>query len=409
MNPGHDRDAPWTETVPVSAPVPAPPPGEPAGGPPPGFDVPGEDLPGDDVPVDDEPLTMNPRTAVLLLSGFVSVALVAAAFLMPVHYAVLRPGPALNTLGKENGKDLIAVSGRQSYPTSGALDLTTVSVFGGPGSHVELYQVVEGWLDRTVAVVPEEEIFPKGQTAKQSEEENQREMVSSQETATAAALTSLGIPFTARIALSGIDPKAPAATVLRAKDVLVSINGVRIDTYTALRDGLDRRKPGEVAAFVVERDGKDVPLQVTTRAGDDGKTQIGAFVYPTFTFPFQVRIQIEDIGGPSAGTMFALGIIDKLTPGSMTGGKQIAGTGTMDAAGEVGPIGGIRQKLAGARRAGAAWFLAPQDNCDQVVGHVPDGLNVVRVGTLDEARAAVEKIGRGASASELPTCTAPAD
>jgi PDZ domain-containing protein len=104
--------------------------------------------------------------------------------------------------------------------------------------------------------------------------------------------------------------------------------------------------------------------------------------------------------------MFALGIIDKLTPGPLTGGKQIAGTGTMDPDGTVGPIGGIRQKLFGARHAGARWFLAPADNCDEVVGHVPDGLSVVRVATLDEARAAVEKIGKGAAPGSLPACTA---
>ncbi|WP_233153356.1 PDZ domain-containing protein [Kineosporia sp. R_H_3] len=398
MNPGHDHDAPWPDVVP------GPSSAADDGGAPSAVTPPADG--GPQHATADNPLTMNPRTGVLLLSGFVTVALVAAAFLMPVHYAVQRPGPALNTLGTENGKDLIAISGHESYPTSGALDLTTVSVFGGPGGHVELYQVIEGWLDPSVAVVPEERLFPKGVTEKQNEEENQREMTSSQESATAAALTSLGIAVTTRISITEVDAKAPAAKTLKAGDVLVSINGVPTDTLDALRTGLDRTAPGKVAAMVVERAGKQVPLDVTTRAGDDGKTQIGVFIDATFKFPFDVKIQIEDIGGPSAGTMFALGIIDKLTPGPLTGGKQIAGTGTMDPDGTVGPIGGIRQKLFGARHAGARWFLAPADNCDEVVGHVPDGLNVVRVATLDEARAAVEKIGKGAAPASLPTCQA---
>ena len=395
MNPGHDHDPAWPDPQRPHDPFAAAP-HDPDG------------TPHDGVPqhAQDDPLSMNPRTAVLLLAGFVTVALVAAAFLMPVKYAVLRPGPALNTLGKENGKDLIAIEGRASYPTSGALDLTTVSVFGGPGSHVELYQVVEGWLDPAVAVVPEEEVFPKGQTAEQSKEENQREMTSSQESATAAALTSLGIPIGTKVTISEVDSKAPSSKSLQAKDVLVSINGVATSDLEKLREGLQRTEPGEVAKVVVRRAGKDVPLEVTTRAGDDGRTQLGVFIDASFDFPFDVKIQIEDIGGPSAGTMFALGIIDKLTPGPLTGGKKIAGTGTMDADGTVGPIGGIRQKLVGARRAGATWFLAPADNCNEVVGHVPDGLAVVRIATLDEAKAAVEKIGQGAAASSLPTCSA---
>lgn len=351
------------------------------------------------------PLTMNPRTSVLLLTGFVTVALAATAWLMPVHYAVLRPGPALNTLGDENGKALIAVSGRQTYPTSGALDLTTVSVFGGPANHVELHQVISGWLDPAVAVVPEESVFPPGQTAEQSKQENQREMATSQESATAAAMASLGIDVPTTITVTEVDAGAPAAATLKAKDVLVEINRVRIDNLDALRRGLARTAPGEVADMVVRRGGTERAVRVRTRTGTDGKTQIGVFIDAAFDFPFDVKIQIEDIGGPSAGTMFALGIIDKLTPGPMTGGKQIAGTGTMDADGTVGPIGGIRQKLVGARRAGASWFLAPSDNCAEVVGHVPGGLNVVRVATLDEARAAVERIGRGAAPSTLPGCS----
>lgn len=386
MNPaGQDGAAPWPDA--------------PGAGAPPGAPLP--PLPPSPSPSPQ----LGPRTVVLLMSAFVTITLAAVAWLMPVHYAVLRPGPALNTLGSEGGRPLIAIDGRATYETDGALDLTTVSVFGGPGNHVELYQVVAGWLDPSVAVVPEEEVFPPGQTAEQSEEQNQQEMVSSQESATAAALTSLGIDVPTRITVTEVDADAPAARALRAKDVLVSINGVATDSIEALRTGLQRTEPGGVARMVVRRDGKDVPLDVTTRAGDDGRTQIGVFIDAAFDFPFQVRIQIENIGGPSAGTMFALGIIDKLTPGAMTGGRRIAGTGTMDSDGVVGPIGGIRQKLVGARRAGATWFLAPADNCPDVVGHVPDGLSVVRVATLDEARDAVERIGKGAAPGSLPTCT----
>jgi PDZ domain-containing protein len=154
---------------------------------------------------------------------------------------------------------------------------------------------------------------------------------------------------------------------------------------------------------VLRRGGTKQTVSVTTTRSDDGRTILG--IEPKFTFPFDVKIQIEDIGGPSAGTMFALGIIDKLTPGDLTGGQFVAGTGEISPDGTVGPIGGIAEKMVGAHDAGAHWFLAPADNCDEVVGRVPDGLRVVRISTLHDARLAVEKIGAGGdAASRLPTC-----
>ena len=132
-------------------------------------------------------------------------------------------------------------------------------------------------------------------------------------------------------------------------------------------------------------------VDATTR-DSDGRATSGSSSAATSTSRSTSKIHAGNVGGPSAGTMFALGIYDTLTPGAMTGGQQIAGTGTIDPAGKVGPIGGIRQKLVGARDGGADCFLAPADNCDEVVGHVPDGLQVVRISTFDEARQAVEAI-----------------
>jgi PDZ domain-containing protein len=125
-----------------------------------------------------------------------------------------------------------------------------------------------------------------------------------------------------------------------------------------------------------------------------------------YEFPIDVEIQLNNVGGPSAGMMFSLGIIDKLTPGAITGGESIAGTGTIDSSGVVGGIGGIRQKMYGARDAGASWMLAPASNCNEVVGHIPDGLRVIPVETLDEARGVVEQIGEGADSAGFAECTA---
>jgi PDZ domain-containing protein len=332
---------------------------------------------------------------------FASVLLVAVIAMLPVPYVVLGKGPALDTLSAPGGTPLIQISGRTTYPTNGKLYLTTVSVLGGPGRQVSLATALRAWLDPEQQVVPEEAVFPPGQTAEQAQEETRQEMTDSQTSATAAALAELGIPVQMSVGSVGRD--APSAATLEAGDVLVSVAGTQVTGYGPLRSALDGVGPGEQVPVVLRRDGTQRTVRVTTTRSDDGRTILG--IEPKFTFPFTVRIQIDDIGGPSAGSMFALGIVDKLTPGDLTGGQSIAGTGEMSPDGTVGAIGGIAEKMVGAREAGARWFLAPADNCDEVVGHVPDGLGVVKVSTLHVARLAVEAIGAGGdAASRLPTC-----
>jgi PDZ domain-containing protein len=351
------------------------------------------------------PASLESRTIVMLIAGFAAVLIGLVAALLPVKYAILQPGPVLNTLGPDaKGTKLITISGRTTYPTSGQLDLTTVSVVGGPDRPITLFQVVAGWLDRSSAVVPQEEVFAPGQTQQQSEAENKAEMVSSQESATAAALSTLGIKVPTTLTVAGVDESAPAADVLADGDVIQAVNGQTITDLKKLRAVLQETKAGGDVKVQVKRKSGTPTLTVGTVASSvDGHTVLGVYIDPTFTFPFSVKIQIEDIGGPSAGTMFALGIIDILTPGDLTGGKKIAGTGTIDADGVVGPIGGIRQKLVGARNAGAGYFLAPADNCPEVLRHIPDGLTVVKVATLNAARDAVTAIAAG-RARELPGC-----
>jgi PDZ domain-containing protein len=175
-----------------------------------------------------------------------------------------------------------------------------------------------------------------------------------------------------------------------------------VPSFSVLSDVMDTKEPGVEVTVTVQRDGEAVDLAVTTTA--DGDTALlGVFIDPEFDLPVDVDIEIQNVGGPSAGTMFALGIIDLLTEEDEVGGKTIAGTGTVDLTGTVGPIGGIRQKMVGATKAGATWFLAPAENCDEVVGHVPDGLDVVAIETLGGAREAVEAIGDGTT-EDLPTC-----
>jgi Lon-like protease len=349
------------------------------------------------------------HTAVLLVSGFFAVVLAAVSTLLPVPYVELRPGPALNTLGSQDGRSLISVTGHETYPTSGQLDLTTVSVLGGPGQRLNLWEVVYSWLSSSDTVVPEENLFPAGVTEQESEQENAKQMESSQKAATAAAMSVLGVDVPTLLGVDQVDPSVPAAGVLRSGDVLLDVDGAAVDDVPSLRAALAGVEPGAQVTLRIRRDGAVQTVSTATIDGEDGRAMIGVYVNvsvePSFQFPYTVEIQIDDIGGPSAGMMFALGIVDVLTPGPMTGGKHIAGTGTIDAGGTVGPIGGIQQKMIGARRAGADWFLAPALDCPEVVGHVPEGLHVVQVSTLPEAITAVRTIASGQGTDALPTCT----
>jgi Lon-like protease len=347
---------------------------------------------------------LGPHTLVLLVSGFASLLLISVAMLLPVPFVKLEPGPALNTLGSPDGTPLISVTGHRTYPTEGTLDLTTVTVTGGPGGHITLIDVLQGWLSPSDTVLPEKDVYPSGQTPEQSEQRNQQEMASSQEAATAAAMSALDIHVPTVMTIATVEPDAPVAKVLQPGDVIVGAGGTAVDDLTELRDALNTVRPGQAIEIRYERDGAEHTGSVTTLQGSDGRTVLGVYIDPTFTFPFTVTIQIDDIGGPSAGMMFALGIIDVLTPGPLTGGEQIAGTGTIDSDGMVGPIGGIRQKMIGARQAGAEWFLAPKDDCSEAVGHIPDGLRVVPVTDLDEALASVTTIASGSGTDSLPVC-----
>ncbi|GAA1641489.1 YlbL family protein [Georgenia ruanii] len=368
--------------------------------------------------VEDAPLVSR-RSVTLVVAGALLAVLILVAVVVPLPYAIERPGPTVNTLSEVDGKPLITVDGAPTYPTSGELRLTTVSVSGGPGYPVTAADVVAGWLSSDEVVLPREALFPAGSTRQSVDEQAGAQMTSSQTNATVAALEELGHKVPMVLTVQEAAKGSGAQGILLAGDVITSIQpagGPRTDvqTFSDLAHVLAATAPGTTVAVGIRRDGQartvDVPTMAlpVDRSTADGAAPhegsiLGVVLKPDVQLPIDVHFDIDKIGGPSAGTMFALGIIDVLTPGEMTGGKDIAGTGTMNLAGEVGAIGGIQQKLVAARRDGAEWFLAPRANCGEVRGHVPDGLHVVSVATLAEAHKAVEEIGAGDGAS-LPTC-----
>jgi len=340
--------------------------------------------------------------AVTLTVGMLATAvLMAALSLLPAPYQVLTPGPTVDVLGDQlDGEPLIVVAGAQTYPATGELRLTTVSAWGGPGVKAFPLAVLRGWASpwsQVSLIVDEPEV-----TRAQVDHAHQVQMVSSQEAATVAALTELGYEIPTTLTVHSVLAGSGSQGVLDAGDVVLGLDGVPTADFAALTQILTATEPGTTVTVDVLRGRDELHLPVVTSQGE-GRALLGINIDRQFELPIEVTITIDNIGGPSAGTMFALGIIDLLTVEDEAAGAHIAGTGTIDDTGEVGPIGGIRQKMAGARRDGADWFLAPTTNCSEVVGHVPSGLHVVAVSTLHEAREAVVAIGSGKGGT-LPTC-----
>lgn len=327
---------------------------------------------------------MSRRTVTLLVAGIGVVAAALIAALVPVPYVILSPGPTLNTLGKTSSGPLISVAGHRTYPTTGHLNLVTVSFMGGPGDGFNVFTAIRAWLTPHTAVVPEQELFPTGQSEQQVVQQDTEEMASSQQTAQAAALCTLGIHFTTVDTVTQTEKGLPAAGVLHAGDTITAVDGTPVsctrDTGTLIR----AQAPGSVVTLSIIRQGKPAHVRLKT-ADVQGHSVIGVYVQESYRFPFPIKIKVGDIGGPSAGMMFALGIVDKLTSGNLAGGRFVAGTGEISADGAVSAIGGIQQKMAGARAAGATVFLTPAANCSDTTGAVPAGLRLAKVATLRQA------------------------
>ncbi|WP_240719802.1 PDZ domain-containing protein [Pseudarthrobacter sp. NamB4] len=362
---------------------------------------------GEEVPHASAPEAAEPRdrkVSAMLLSGMAALGLGVAVGTLPVPYVVESPGPTYNTLGESRGSPVISITGRETYPAKGNLDLTTVYVDGGPNGPVSILDAFSAWLDPAKAVHPVELIYPNGTTKEEAEEQSSVAMTTSQENAVASALNELDIPFGQQLQAADLPEDSASAGKIEAGDILKTINGKDITSLAVVQDELAAGK-GAPVSVMVERGGEPVTVDITPKDNGEGRFILGVMLKYLFTFPFDVEISLEKVGGPSAGLMFSLGIIDTVTPGDLTGGKHIAGTGTISPDGLVGPIGGIEQKLQGARSAGATLFLAPAANCGEVVGRIPDGLQVVKVENLAGARDAVERVAGGQDTSGLPTCS----
>ncbi len=343
----------------------------------------------------------------------VTLSILAASVfaLVPSPYIIEKPGPVYNTLGdvEINGKDvpMIEIVDEKTYPTDGALSLLTVSAIGNRANLPNWFEVVSAWLDPSRAVVPLDSIYPPGYSVEDSNAAGRIQMANSQKDAVAAALLELGYDIPRVVTVGALTEDSAAKGILEPGDIILSVGGSEVTSVADMRKLIAESGAGTPVSILIQRNEQKMVVGVTPKLSDESPPAPVVGVYPSidYVFPFEVIIQLQNVGGPSGGQMFALGVIDKLTPGELNGGEKVAGTGTIDAAGVVGAIGGIRQKMYGALDAGAIWFLAPQSNCNEVVGNVPEGLRVVAVSTLKDSLAALKAIETGAGLEALPKCT----
>ncbi len=341
---------------------------------------------------------MTRRTASLVLAGMLLVSMVGVAVMMPMPFVVESPGLTENTLGRQGGKPVIDILGTKTYPTSGRLDLTTVSVTS-PDYRPQLAEVLAAWVSKEQIVLPRDVVYAPEKSVQEVEKENKVQMVSSQDAAIAAGLVQSGVePFVVKVA--EVVDGAPAEGLLAKGDLIRSIDETDVASPQQLIDAVQAVTPGATVTLHIERDGKPKTVRLTTEPNPDSpdtaRIGVAPAKQPVFDPPIEVNIELgQEIGGPSAGLVFSIAIYDLLTPGELLAGRHVAGTGTIDQDGKVGPIGGIQQKIAGAYADGdgATVFLVPADNCDEAgMSDLADDLLLVKVATLDDAINALEQV-----------------
>jgi PDZ domain-containing protein len=309
------------------------------------------------------------------------VGLLAAAIFVPIPVVYLYlPGPVRDI------EELVEIEEGQTYSSEGSLYMTTVSV----DTEVSVVEMIIAAISPDQHVVMKDDVTG-GRSLEELQSEQEAEMQSSQAHARQVALSELGLdsPTGDGAEVVTTITGAPADGVLEPDDVIVAIDGAKVGTTCDVGEAIDRHDTGDEITVTVERDGKErsFDLELVKNPIDGSPGFIGVQMR-TLNFSFKPGVQVDfktgQIAGPSAGLMLALALYDLLTPEDLTAGRQIAGTGTLECDGGVGPIGGIQQKIAGAKAQGAEVFLAPLANMDEARA-VASGIELVPIATFDDA------------------------
>jgi PDZ domain-containing protein len=316
------------------------------------------------------------KRATKTVAFVLALSFIVAGGWVRLPYFAVAPGPAREV------EPLITVSGHATYPSAGKLYMTTVSFYP-----VTTFQAIQVWLDPNLSLVAREVLYPPGQSVQQVQRQGISQMDQSKIDATYVVLKQLA-DYPAKhgegALVEGVISGCPADGHLYSGDVITAINGKPVHTSSSALDMLGALPPLTKITFHISAANQQQDISLVRRpCAGSAKPLVG--IYTVDQFPYSIQISSGDIGGPSAGLMYALGLYDLLTPGDLTGGRTIAGTGTLDLAGTVGPIGGIRDKVVAAERVGATLFLAPKDNMAELKGMDTGSMSVVSIGTFEDA------------------------
>lgn len=344
------------------------------------------------------------RNAVAIVSSLLFVTLAALLVVIPVPYVAWRPGQTIDVLGSTSSGPVIDIAGLPTYDTPGKLLMTTVSTTR-VDSTLSLPEAVFVHLAEDSDAMPREVIYPPGKSSTQVQSEAVAMMDESRINATVAALRAAGVPVTELPRVESVVLSGPSAGRLMPGDLITAVDDIAMKTVADVAARISGHAVGDVIVFTVLREGLEQTVSVTSAASntDAKRPVVGISLDTGFRYAPQVTFGVDqNVTGPSAGLVFALGIYDRITEGALMDDRVVAGTGEIGPGGRVARIGAIREKIAGAERDGAEVFLVPEDNCGDI-GDLDSDLLLVEVSTLKDAIAALQLINEGNTA-EVPTC-----
>ncbi len=317
--------------------------------------------------------------------------------LVTVPYVSLGPGPTFDTLGEFEGKEVVDIEGTDVHPTTGHLNMTTVS----QRDDLTLGQALTLWMSGREQLVPRDLVYPPDKSKDEIDAANNQEFKRSEDSAEYAALGYL--KYAPAVTVETVSKDGASAGKLEEGDAIDGVNGTPVSDLKQFQSLMEKTKPGDEVVLDFRR--KNAPPGVATvelgSAPDKKQGVLGIGVIEAPWAPFTIDFNLANIGGPSAGLVFSLAVIDKLTTGDLSGSRFVAGTGTIDVDGKVGSIGGITHKVLAAHEAGATVFLVPADNCDEAKSAHENGIDLVRVENLGGAVDALEALSAG---GEAPHC-----
>ena len=334
-------------------------------------------------------------TVLVALVPIVAFGLLLSA--VPVPFVALGPGPTFDTLGEVEGKQVVDIEGTEVQKTSGHLNMTTVSQSDG----ISLGQAMLLWLSGRDQLVPRALVYPPDKSKDEIDEGNTKDFQSSEDNAEYAALSYLKYPVA--VTVESVTEPGPSAGKLEVGDAIDMVNDKPVATLDEFTGLLKATKPGDRIVIDYRRKGGDLGTTTVTLGDNPDRDYgfLGVGVRDAPWVDFTIDFNLANIGGPSAGLMFSLAVVDKLSTGDLNGGKFVAGTGTITADGKVGPIGGITHKMYAAQAAGATVFMVPAENCAEAKTAEDDDLRMIKVNTLTDA---VESLKSYSAGGEAPTC-----